>query len=161
MAALKLVVSHGRFPCFVFYIYIFRFKNLPETIKCKMRKLILIRLSQKHSQLYCLGFEIFVADAQSDRYWKSREKNFASTNVLQKESADGFAHSSIQPKNIIESHLTPRRLKSMNSPSFAQRSSPSSGTTSLRATHSKRIVEPDKNLLQISYGELKNCNSER
>lgn len=71
--------------------------------------------------------------------------------MLQKESADGFARSPIQPKNIIESHLTPRRLKSMNSPSFAQRSSPSSGTTSLRATHSKRIVEPDKNLLKVAY----------
>ena len=69
--------------------------------------------------------------------------------MLQKESADGFARSSNQPKNIIKSHLTPRRLKSMNSPSFAQRSSPSSGTTSLRATHSKRIVEPDKSLLRF------------
>ena len=49
MVALNLVDSHGRLPCFVFDIYIFRFENLPETIKCKMRKLILIRLSQKHS----------------------------------------------------------------------------------------------------------------
>ena len=49
MVALKLVDSYGKFSCFVFDIYIFSFKNLPETIKCKMRKLILIRLSQKHS----------------------------------------------------------------------------------------------------------------
>ena len=70
------------------------------------------------------------------------------------------AHPSNQ-KNIIESHLTPRRLKSMNSPSFAQRSSPSSGTTSLRATHSKRIVEPDKICHRLLMRELWNCNSER
>ena len=51
---------------------------------------------------------------------------------------------------IKETDLTPLLLKSMSSPSFAQSSSPSSGTTSLRATHSNRIVEPATNYHSIT-----------
>ena len=57
---------------------------------------------------------------------------------------------------IKETDLTPLLLKSMSSPSFAQSSSPSSGTTSLRATHSNRIVEPANN-----YHSIRNFSQEQ